>query len=110
MDDFFDSLTLLIWFDLFLLARPEVQTIFVHFLVQMKTLKSPFEINWPLAKMKKFSLTALTDQMAQNCKYIFWIRQKIYLRIKFLGLQACKRGKKSNNKNINFPSLLLLPK
>ena len=24
------------------------KNIFVHFLVQMKTLKSPFEINWPL--------------------------------------------------------------
>ena len=27
------------------------KNIFVRFLVQMKTLKSPFEINWPLVHM-----------------------------------------------------------
>ena len=28
-----------------------MENYFVHFLVQMKTAKSPFEINWPLAEM-----------------------------------------------------------
>ena len=31
-------------------ARAEIQNIFIHFLVQMKTLKFAFEIYWPLVK------------------------------------------------------------
>ena len=42
---YFDFLTLLFLFDLFLQARAEIQNYFRLFLVQMKTLKSHFEIN-----------------------------------------------------------------
>ena len=41
---------LLFWSDLFLEARAESKNIFVLFLVQMKTLKFAFEINWPLTR------------------------------------------------------------
>ena len=39
----FDSLALLFWW-----LGKKYKNIFVQILVQMKTLKSPFEINWPL--------------------------------------------------------------
>ena len=37
---------ILFWFDPFYRARAEIQKYFVHFLVQMKTSKFAFEINW----------------------------------------------------------------
>ena len=46
---YFDSITLLFWFDLFLEARAEIlYNKFVGFLVDWKTPKGHFEINWPL--------------------------------------------------------------
>ena len=47
------------WFDLFLHARAEIQKYFCSFLVLKKTLKSPFEIIWPLGypiSAKDFSI------------------------------------------------------
>ena len=32
--------------------RAEIENFFVRFLVQIKSAKSPFEINWPLGRMK----------------------------------------------------------
>ena len=46
---------LLFWFNLFLEARVEIQKYFRSFFVHMKTLKSPFEINWHLAIAKAFA-------------------------------------------------------
>jgi hypothetical protein len=37
-------------FFLFDLLGQEYKQVLIHFLVQMKTLKNPYEINWPLAK------------------------------------------------------------
>ena len=39
---------LFFWSDLFLEARAEIKNNFVRFLVQMRTRKFAFEINWPL--------------------------------------------------------------
>ena len=51
---YFDSLTLLFWFVLFLKARTEILTkILLVFLVDLKTQKCPFKINWPLERLKK---------------------------------------------------------
>ena len=50
---YFDSLTLLFWFYLFLKARAEIlEKISLFFLVELKIPKGHFEINWPLDQIK----------------------------------------------------------
>ena len=49
---YFDSLTLLFWFGLFLEVRAEILTKkLCFFFVDLKTPKGHFEINWPVAKL-----------------------------------------------------------
>ena len=46
---YFDSFTLLFWFDLFLEARAEIlEKKFIDFLEDLKTPKGHIEIKWPL--------------------------------------------------------------
>jgi hypothetical protein len=48
---YFDSLTLLFWFDIFLKAGTEIlEKKIVVFLEDLKTPQGHFEINWPLVK------------------------------------------------------------
>ena len=78
MEDFI--LTLLhYFFDLtpFYRLGQKYKNIFVHLLVQMKTLKSPFEINWPLTKPKLFDPKSAANHnlkfglLGQNSQYTF---------------------------------------
>ena len=59
-------------------ARAEIQKYFRSFLVQMKTLKSPFEINWPLPESQYDILLIFQSRLCnyfktlQNFNFFFF--------------------------------------
>ena len=76
------------WFDLFLAAIAEMLTKNVVVLVDLKTPKSPFEINWPLAissadcsQLSDWKRTwkgcLLPERKKNNKVHIFWEGHKI---------------------------------
>jgi hypothetical protein len=50
LDNYINKIPSLFWFDPFLEAKAEIKKKFVDFLVQMRTRKFAFEINWPLGQ------------------------------------------------------------
>jgi hypothetical protein len=59
------------------------ENIFVHFLVQMKTLKSPFEINWPLG----WHFCTLGDFRNISTIFIFYWQYQNGVNVLFLVLK-----------------------
>ncbi len=84
---YFDSLTLLFWFDLFLEARAEILTKISLFFVQFednkrtfRNSKGHFEINWPLSlaiPAGSFLSSTLTSLINGHAR-LFFTRTKIH--------------------------------
>ena len=65
------------------------------FVLLMKTNVLPSKVRY-FSKIEEISLNALTAQMAQNCKFVLWIQELIYICIIYLSRTMYYKAESKN--------------